>query len=462
MIKNFTSDADHWLARNLGLSIGAGIAIWLAGGLLYAETTNQLPHLVLFLADDHGASDAGCYGNSIVRTPHLDRLAKEGLRFDRAFCASPSCTPSRSALFTGLMPARNGAHPNHSSVRQDIRSLPHYLGPLGYRTVLFGKNHVSPKSVFPFEYVAGRIPPAGPNQGSALDTNALDRLLASHDPTRPLCLIISSWSPHIPWPENDDYQEDRLKLPPGSVDTPEARKALARYYTDVTQLDARLGSSLASLERHGFTENLLFAYAADHGAQWPFAKWNLYDAGTRVPLIVRWPGHIESGRTTAAMVSLVDLLPTFIEIGGGKPPAQIDGRSLAPLLAGETDRHREALFTTHTGDGRINQSPMRAVRTDRWKYIRNLHPERTYETHISRGVARDGRDYWDSWLTAAIDDESAKRIVEAYEQRPAEEFYDLSRDPHERKNLAHSLPPELKNDLRTRLATWRAQQGEVP
>ena len=105
---------------------------------------------------------------------------------------------------------------------------------------------------------------------------------------------------------------------------------------------------------------------------------------------------------------------------------------------------------------------MRAVRTDRWKYIRNLHPERTYETHISRGIARDGRDYWESWLTAALDDESARRIVAAYEQRPAEEFYDLSRDPHERKNLAHSLPHELKNDLRTRLATWRAQQGEVP
>ena len=462
MIKGLTGSAGHRPARIFGLSIGAGLAVWLAGGLLQAEVTNALPHLVLFLADDHGAPDAGCYGNTVVRTPHLDRLAEEGLRFDRAYCASPSCTPSRSALFTGLMPARNGAHPNHSSVRKGIRSLPHYLAPLGYRTVLFGKNHVSPQSAFPFEYVAGRIPPAGPDQGSALDTNALDRLLATHEPTRPLCLIVSSWSPHIPWPENDGYDREELELPPGSVDTPEARKALARYYTDVTQLDARLGSCLASLDRHGFTENLLFTYAADHGAQWPFAKWNLYEAGTRVPLIVRWPGHIKPGRTTSAMVSLIDLLPTFIEIGGGSSPEKIDGRSFAPLLAGETDTHRNAIFATHTGDGRINQSPMRAVRTDRYKFILNLHPERKYETHISRGVARDGRDYWDSWLAAAIDDESAKRVVTAYAHRPAEEFYDLKRDPHERRNLADSLPASLKKNLRVKLADWRGQQGEVP
>ena len=462
MIKVLTGSADHRPARIFGLSIGAGLAVWLAGGLLQAEVTNALPHLVLFLADDHGAPDAGCYGNTVVRTPHLDRLAEEGLRFDRAYCASPSCTPSRSALFTGLMPARNGAHPNHSSVRKGIRSLPHYLAPLGYRTVLFGKNHVSPQSAFPFEYVAGRIPPAGPDQGSALDTTALDRLLATHEPTRPLCLIVSSWSPHIPWPENDGYDREELELPPGSVDTPEARKALARYYTDVTQLDARLGSCLASLDRHGFTENLLFTYAADHGAQWPFAKWNLYEAGTRVPLIVRWPGHIKPGRTTSAMVSLIDLLPTFIEIGGGSSPEKIDGRSFAPLLAGETDTHRNAIFATHTGDGRINQSPMRAVRTDRYKFILNLHPERKYETHISRGVARDGRDYWDSWLAAAIDDESAKRVVTAYAHRPAEEFYDLKRDPHERRNLADSLPASLKKNLRVKLADWRGQQGEVP
>jgi len=426
-----------------------------------ADATH-LPHIVLFLADDHGATDAGCYGNPHLRTPHLDRLAAEGLRFERAYCGSPSCTPSRSALYTGLMPARNGAHPNHAPVREGTKSLPHYLAPLGYRVVLFGKSHIAPRGAFPFEYVEGRIPPTGPERGSALDTAALDRFLASHKQQQPLCLIVSSWSPHIPWPENDSYNPAQVALPPGSVDTPQSRKARARYYTDVTQLDSRLGSCLDSLARHGFADNLLFVYASDHGAQWPFAKWNLYEAGTRVPLIVRWPERVQAGRTSRAMVSLVDLLPTFIEVAGGKSPSEIDGRSFAPVLAGITDRHRDNIFTTHTGDGRMNRSPMRAVRTERYKYILNLHPERKYETHISRGVARDGRDYWESWLAAAENNPAARRTVDAYEQRPGEEFYDLTLDPYEQQNVTAELSEVLKADLRQQLAAWREDQGESP
>jgi uncharacterized sulfatase len=143
-------------------------------------------------------------------------------------------------------------------------------------------------------------------------------------------------------------------------------------------------------------------------------------------------------------------------------PKNLDGRSLAPLLQGETDSHRETIFTTHTGDGRMNRSPMRAIRTDRYKYILNLEPERKYETHISQGVARDGRDYWESWLTAAKNNPAAKQAVNAYEKRPAEEFYDLAHDPHEQRNLANKLPESLKAGLRQKLTVLRADQGEKP
>ncbi len=449
------------------ISVFAGLLLMLPiGGAIAsaaeASAPQRPPNIVLFLADDHGAADAGCYGNPHVRTPHLDRLAGEGLRFERAYCASPSCTPSRSALYTGLMPARNGAHPNHTAVHAGTESLPHYLSKLGYRVVLFGKSHVAPREAFPFEYVGGRIPPAGPDQGSALDTEALERFLATHDPQQPLCLIVSSWSPHIPWPENDRYNPAQVDLPPGSVDTPETRAARTRYYTDVSLLDTRLGKTLEAVARHGDADDTLFIYTSDHGAQWPFAKWNLYEAGTRVPLVVRWPEKIAQGRTTSAMVSLVDLLPTLIEVAGGDVPTNLDGRSLAPLLRGETDSHREAIFTTHTGDGRINRSPMRAVRTDRYKYILNLQPERKYETHISLGVARDGRDYWESWLAAAEHNRAAQQAVDAYEKRPAEEFYDLSQDPHELEDCADRLPEAVKEKLRQKLSAWRTAQGETP
>ena len=448
----------------LGMQAMQRIAVCIFATVACTSTTladeTKPPHLVLFLADDHGAADAGCYGNPQVRTPHLDRLAREGLRFERAYCASPSCTPSRSALYTGLMPARNGAHPNHTPVHEGTQSLPHYLAPLGYRVVLFGKSHIAPREAFPFEYVSGRIPPAGPDQGSALDTDTLDQLLASHDPHQPLCLVVSSWSPHIPWPENQGYDPDKVELPPRSVDTPESRAARTRYYTDVTSLDARLGACLNSLRRHGYADNTLFVYAADHGAQWPFAKWNLYEAGTRVPLVVRWPGKVEPGQASDALVSLVDLLPTFVEAAGGEAPKNIDGRSLRPLVQGKIDSHREAIFTTHTGDGRMNRSPMRAVCTPRYKYILNLHPERKYETHITRGVARDGRDYWESWLAAAGQDPQAARQVAAYEHRPREEFYDLEANPQEMLSDADRVPDDIKKNLRAQLRAWRSRQGD--
>ena len=159
-------------SRGVWFTVGAAAALCLTGSFLGAEEKKQPPHLVLFLADDHGVEDAGCYGNPDVRTPHIDQLAREGLRFERAYCASPSCTPSRSALYTGLMPARNGAHPNHTPVHAGTQSLAHYLAPLGYRVVLFGKNHVSPRSAFPFEHVEGRIPPAGPGRAGGRHRNA--------------------------------------------------------------------------------------------------------------------------------------------------------------------------------------------------------------------------------------------------------------------------------------------------
>ena len=448
----------------LGMQAMQRIAVCIFATVACTSTTladeTKPPHLVLFLADDHGAADAGCYGNPQVRTPHLDRLAREGLRFERAYCASPSCTPSRSALYTGLMPARNGAHPNHTPVHEGTQSLPHYLAPLGYRVVLFGKSHIAPREAFPFEYLEGRIAPQGPDQGSALDTEALEHMLATHDPHQPLCLVVSSWSPHIPWPENQGYDPAKVDLPPRSVDTPESRAARTRYYTDVTSLDARLGACLESLRRHGYADNTLFVYAADHGAQWPFAKWNLYEAGTRVPLVVRWPGKVEPGQASDALVSLVDLLPTFVEAAGGEAPKNIDGRSLRPLVQGKIDSHREAIFTTHTGDGRMNRSPMRAVCTPRYKYILNLHPERKYETHITRGVARDGRDYWESWLAAAGQDPQAARQVAAYEHRPREEFYDLEANPQEMLSDADRVPDDIKKNLRAQLRAWRSRQGD--
>jgi arylsulfatase A-like enzyme len=415
------------------------------------------PHIVLFIADDYSWHDSSAYGNKDVRTPNIDKLASQGMRFNAAFAASPTCTPSRSAIYTGLYPHHNGAHANHSLINDNIRTLPAQMKDLGYRAVIAGKTHIGPRALFPFEYLKdSNIMPAGKNHvlWTDLNTTAVEQLLADHPRDAPLCLIVCSHSPHVYWPDNNGYDPAKLTVPPYLLDTPETRAALARYYTDVTWMDKQLGDVLASLNKHNFTDNTLFIFTADQGAQFPFAKWNLYDAGLRVPLIMRWPGKTRPG-TSDAPVSLVDLLPTMIESAGGKIPAGLDGQTLVSANA------RDAIFAAHTGDGQMNRSPMRAIRTSKYKYILNLNPDEPYKTHISEGVTLDGRDYWASWTKLAETDERAAAIVKRYRTRPAEELYDVSKDPYELINLASDpAHAQTKAQLAQKLKAWRITQGE--
>jgi uncharacterized sulfatase len=420
-------------------------------------TAQAKPHIVLFISDDFSWHDAGPFGSPNARTPRLDGLAKQSMRYDAAFAASPTCTPSRSAMFTGLYPMRNGAHANHSIINDGIRTLPQYMGELGYRVVIAGKTHIGLRNSFPFEYLAdSNIMPPGKKEllWTDLNTAAVEKLLAEHDRSKPLCLIVCSHSPHVYWMDNDGYDASKLKLPPYLLDTPETRKTMCKYLTDVSHMDQQLGEVLDSLTKHGYDDNTLFMYTADQGAQWPFAKWNVYDAGIRVPLLVRWPGGSRQG-STSKLVSLVDLLPTMIEMGGGVPPKDLDGLS----LAGE--RAHDAVFAAHTGDGQMNRSPQRCIRTSQHKLIKNLAAGDVFKTHIDAARGPDGRDYWDSWVRLAQTDPHAKQVIEHYQHRPPEELYDLQADPYELKNLiddpAHTA---IAKELREKLNAWRIQQGE--
>ena len=450
------------LMRRVAVAVVVVLLAWPAAVGFAAE--GRRPHVVLFIADDYTWYDCGAYGARDIRTPNVDRLARGGMRFELAFAASPTCTPSRSAIYSGLYPFRSGAHANHSLVNDGVRTMPHYLRELGYRVVLAGKTHVGPRERFPFEYLKdSNVMPAGKNHvlWTDLNTGAVDALLAGHDREKPLCLVVCSHSPHVYWPENEGYEAGKIALPPGMLDTPETRAVRCRYYTDVTHMDRQVGQVLDSLEKHGFAAETLFAFTADQGAQFPFAKWNLYDAGIRAPLIVRWPGKVKEGSATRAMVSLIDLLPTFIEAAGGTPPEGIDGRSFLPVLLGKAEGHRDRTFAAHTGDGNMNRSPMRCVRTGRFKYILNLAPKNVYETHISAGAGVDGKTYWDSWKRLAERDAAAKAVVERYHRRPAEELYDVENDPHEQRNLLNDpAHTETLAGLRDSLRGWRVEQGE--
>jgi uncharacterized sulfatase len=279
---------------------------------------------------------------------------------------------------------------------------------------------------------------------------------------KPLCLFVGSNSPHVPWPDTDlGYAAEQVRLPAGSIDTPRTREWRARYAAAVTKADADLGMILDAA-RACLGSNTLFLFSSDNGAQWPFAKWNCYEAGVRAPLIISWPGVIQPGTHTSAMVSWVDFLPTLLEAAGGKPPKGLDGRSFLSVLRGKKSTHRDRIFTTHSGDGRFNVYPIRAVRTERWKYIRNLHPEFAFTTHIDLPVNLGQRDYFATWEAAAGTNEDAAAILKRYHARPAEELYDLEADPDEQRNLAGDPRSAARlRDLRGKLDKWLREQGDT-
>lgn len=423
-------------------------------------------NIVLFLSDDHGQEFAGCYGNAAIRTPHLDDLAGQGMRLTRVLAASPTCTPSRSSIFTGLYPPRHGAMGNHTDCRPDVRALPAYLKALGYRVVLANKADVRPASVFDFEHLRAALP-VNPKQlrkyrGEGLDTKAVERFLADHVANRggqPLCLILGDNCPHVIWEHNKLYDRARLPIPPYLVDTPATRTALANYYQDITTMDRHVGEVLAALDRHALAQNTLFIYTSDQGPEWPKCKWTLYDTGLLVPFLARWPGKIKPGAVSDAMVSLVDLTPTLVDVAGASAPERLDGRSFREVLLGTARTFRQEVFAAHTGDGQMNRFPQRAVRDARYKYILNLHPERRWTTHFTLvpGIPNSHKEVWDTWVEKAARDPAAARLVRLIEQHPAEELYDTCADPCELENLA--ARPEFRPVLarmRTRLAQWRA------
>ncbi|MCP5560131.1 MAG: sulfatase [Verrucomicrobiaceae bacterium] len=414
------------------------------------------PNIFVFLTDDQSQLDCSAYGEKNIRTPNMQRLADLGMTFDRAYVASPSCAPSRAALLTGLMPARNGAESNHARPRADIKKWPAYLQELGYEVVSFGKvSHYKHTADYGFDYFADD---AFHQHECIADAVAW---LKNRTSKRPLCFMVGTNWPHVPWPETEiGYDGAALTLPTGSIDTAKTREWRAKYAAAVTRADDDLGIVYDAVQTKLGKETLVL-FSADHGAQWPFGKWNLYESGVSVPLIVSWPGVIAPGIRSSAMVQWTDFLPTLVEAAGGTAPTDIDGRSFLSVLQGKTTTHRQRIFTTHSNDNRVNVYPSRAVRDERWKYIRNLHPEFAFTTHIDLPVNLGQRDFFVTWEEKAKTDAVAAAILKRYHERPSEELYDLQVDPHEEHNLA--ADPGRGGELvklRAAVESWMKEQGD--
>jgi len=410
------------------------------------------PHIVVYLADDLGGLDTTVYGSKDVRTPNLERLASSGMTFENAFIASPACAPSRAALLTGLMPARNGAEANHTYPKSGTQFLTATLKKQGYEIASFGKvAHGADKPEYGFDYYS--------QPRVDLAKHVAD-YFGKRDSDAPLLLMVGDRRPHVPWTTDNIYDPAKITLPPYFIDTPETREHRGRYYSDITGLDAEMGR-IFEIAKKELGDDVVYLFTSDHGGQWPYGKWNLYEAGIHVPLIMAWQAKVASNKRTEAMVSWIDVFPTLIELAGGDVPSGIDGRSFAGVLSGKNEEHRSEIFTTHSGDGVYNAYPIRSIRTKRYKYILNLLPGHLHTNH-SDILRKDGAGaFWDSWDEAAKKDPQAEQIIQSYFERPEEEFYDLKADSLEQNNLA-GAPAQRKRlgELKGRLEAWMAEQRD--
>ncbi|MCB1229412.1 MAG: sulfatase [Verrucomicrobiae bacterium] len=426
------------------------LAVALPGGV--AEELAK-PNFVFIIADDLTHRELGCYGGQ-AKTPNIDRFAAEGMRFTRCFQAAPMCSPTRHNIYTGLYPVKSGAYPNHTFAKDGTHSVCHYLGDLGYRVALSGKTHIGPRDVFPFEYSGEDNNP---------DMAAVDKLLGeSKDSGTPFCLFACSNEPHTPWNKGDPsaYPPEKVVLPPYHVDTPETRDGWSRYLAEITYFDGQVGQILDLLDKHQLSENTLVIVTTEQGNSMPFAKWTLYDSGLQTAFIARWPGRVKPGSVSDAMIEYVDVLPTFVEAAGGTPDPVLEGKSLLPLLRGESDHHKDFVYGIQTTRGTINSPDhfgIRSIRSDRYKLIVNLTPEVTFTNACTQSPE------FVSWVEKAkAGDTDAAEKVRRYQHRSPVELYDIKNDPFEWENLADDAGhTETISDLRERLEAWMASQGDL-
>lgn len=449
----------------LGAAAGAAIGLTTATrGFAAGLDRNRRRNVILLVSDDQGM-DLGCLGVA-VKTPNLDALAAQGTRFDHAYAAVSSCSPSRAVLYTGLYTHQNGmyglAHDVHNQgLRDGILTLPRLMKNAGYTTALVGKKHVRPESAFPYDVELA--PERSGIRDVALIADATEVFLRGIGDA-PFFVTVGYSDPHRApvnfgnnreWPRVHDVRYDpaTVTVPSHLPDLPAVRADLAQYYESLSRLDEGVGMIRAALERTGHADDTLILFVSDNGRPFPGAKTNLYDPGLHLPLIVHAPGAA-GGAVSDAMVSWVDIAPTILAwTGAAAPSYPLPGRSLLPLLGQRTVPGWDAIFASHDFH-EINQYyPMRAIRTRTRSYIENLAWQLPYP--VAGDVAGS-----ESWKAIAADPRIriGKRTQAAYLQRPAREFYDLERDPDEVTNLATRRDRVAERDaLAAKLAAFRAE-----
>ena len=438
----------------------ATVAALVAGGRLWGQGASGRPNILWITCEDM-SPDLGCYGDNLVHTPNIDRLASQGIRFTHTFTTAPVCSASRSAFWTGMYQTSIGAH-NHRSHRDDgytlpdgVDLLPHYFRQAGYFTAAVReittevrgncKTDFNFKVEQPFDGTHWNQRQEGQPFFAYVNFQEAHRGRAWIDARK----LERRIDPH------------KVTLPPYYVDHPVVRDDWANYLDSINLLDIKVGAVLDQLEADGLADNTIVIFFSDHGRCLFRGKQFLWDAGIHVPLIVRWPGKFNPGQVDDRMVSAIDITATSLKLAGIEPPPQMEGRV---FLGPDPDPAREYIVAARDRcDETVDR--IRAVRTRRYKYIRNYYPERS-SSQLNRYKESQ---YPPLPLMRKMNDEGQLSKAQSLfftPTRPREELYDLEADPYEVHNLANSRKHrKIRKKLEQHLDNWieeTGDQGAIP
>jgi arylsulfatase A-like enzyme len=432
------------------------------------------PNILLLVADDHSAAFVGCYGDPVIRTPHLDQLAREGMRLERAYVTSPQCVQSRASLMTGQSPVRIGMMRFGAPLPSNIVTFPELLRAAGYYTGLAGRPYhldgamegrrpEETRVVFDryhlrtFARRVDYIAMGGP-------TRVLQRVAAFFEQwprEKPFFLQASFYDPHRPFMPNATLQPHdpaQLRLPPFFPNTAALRADLAQYYDEVARLDGDVAHILQMLKALGVAGETLVVFIGDNGGAVLRGKGTLYELGIRVPLLIRWPGIVPPGTSTSALISSEDLAPTLLDAAGVAVPRKMSGRSFVRLLRGEAFTARSYVFAARGAHGLELPGSTdafdlsRSVVSRTHKLIYNALWQLPY-TPV--GFAREA--FWREIQARHQAGTLAPALSQLYfpPTRPLFELYDLRTDPYEMHNLAGTPEAAAKErTLKAALQQW--------
>ncbi len=410
------------------------------------ETEERLPakpNIIFIIADDMNWDDCGTCGHPYIRTPHIDRMAENGMMFTNAFLTTSSCSPSRASIITGMYPHQTDAEQLHWPIPPDKITFVELMREAGYWTAQAGKWHMGDYVTDRFDFLASEeafyrladqmeVPDLPPVDGS--NCHLWLPTLQIRPDDRPFFLWLAASDPHRPYFDGaipEPHGPDDVIVPPYMPDKPDVREDFAMYYDEITRMDDYIGQLIDELERENIAENTLILVISDNGRPFPRDKTTMYDGGIKTPFILQWPAAIKPGSVSGSLVSAVDIAPTFLRLAGLEPGKTFIGKDFSLVLTEPQQEIREYVFAqAHWHD---HERMYRAIRDKRFKYIRNFYPD------LPNTPPAD-----------ALNSPTFRRMLEMKDEgqlnsyqlnvfiapTPEEELYDLENDPFELYNLA--------------------------